>query len=182
MGAACAEGEMKKPYVAALVLSVALNLFLACRLVPFGGNAGFRNKEEKMENTDKVVKFLQDAKVFYIATIDGQQARVRPFGVALNIGGKLSICTGAWKNVARQIKANPNVEISAMTADGKYIRVSGPLADVSNDANRRKFFDFMPSLAELYKGKESEFQVLSFEKATATIADMSGHSEVIELE
>ncbi|MDR2098414.1 MAG: pyridoxamine 5'-phosphate oxidase family protein [Rickettsiales bacterium] len=135
-----------------------------------------------MNGTDKVVKFLQDAKVFYIATIDGRHARVRPFGAALNIGGKLAICTGSRKNVARQIAANPNVEISAMTADGKYIRVSGALADVSSDENRQKFFDFMIGLAGLYKGKEAELQILSFESATATIADLAGNSETINLE
>jgi uncharacterized pyridoxamine 5'-phosphate oxidase family protein len=128
-----------------------------------------------------VVKFLQDAKVFYIATADGKGAQVRPFGVALNINGKVSICTGAWKNVAKQIKANPNVAISAMRADGKYIRITGRLADNSTETNRLKFVAAAPELESLYKGKEDEFVVLSFSSANATIEDTAGHRESLEL-
>jgi uncharacterized pyridoxamine 5'-phosphate oxidase family protein len=134
-----------------------------------------------MNNTDKIVEFLKAAQVFYVATADGDQPRVRPFGVALNIDGKLSICTGAWKNVARQIKSNQKIEISAMAPDGKYIRITGMLEDKSTGENKRKFFDYMPRLAELYKDKENEFTVLSFTYATAVISDMSGNLETIEL-
>jgi uncharacterized pyridoxamine 5'-phosphate oxidase family protein len=139
-------------------------------------------KEEGMTVTEKIVGFLQDSRVFYIATIDGGSPQVRPFGAALDIDGRPAICTGAWKNVAKQIAKNPEVAISAMRADGKYIRISGRLADVSTDENRKKFFDYMPDLAGLYRGKEHELLVLSFARATATISDMAGNSETIILE
>ncbi|MDR2427316.1 MAG: pyridoxamine 5'-phosphate oxidase family protein [Endomicrobium sp.] len=139
-------------------------------------------KEKKMENVDKVVKFLQDSKVFYIATIDGDQPRVRPFGVALNIDGKVSICTGAFKNVYKQIEKNPKVEISAMSSDGRWIRVSGSLVNVTNEENQQKFFAAAPGLSDIYAGdKRKDFTILSFKNAIATIENISTEKEVIEL-
>jgi uncharacterized pyridoxamine 5'-phosphate oxidase family protein len=136
----------------------------------------------QLSDADKVVKFLKDSKVFYIATIDGKQPRVRPFGAVLNIDGKVSICTGSAKNVYKQIKKNPKVEISAMTPDSKWIRLSGTLADITNEANRQKFFEASPGLKNIYSGdKEKEFTILSFKSATAVIEDFSGYKEVIEL-
>lgn len=137
--------------------------------------------EIEMSNTDKVVKFLQDSKVFYIATIDGKQPRVRPFGAALNIDGKVSICTGSFKNVYKQIKKNSNVEICAMTPDGKWIRVSGSLADVTNEENKNKFFEAYPDVSDIYaEDKRNDFAVLSFKSGVATIEDFSGNKEVLE--
>lgn len=135
-----------------------------------------------MNNTDKVVQFLKEAKVFYIATVDGDQARVRPFGIAVNIEGKLSICTGSSKKVAHQIKDNPNVEISAMTSDGKYIRITGKLYDNTNPENKKKFFEIAPQLSQIYKGKEDDFAIFSFSKAAAIITDAAWKSETIELD
>ena len=72
----------------------------------------------------EVYDFLKKCGVFYIATVDGDQPRVRPFG-ALNIfEDKLYIQTGKVKNVAKQMEANPKVEISAFT-EGKWIRLTG---------------------------------------------------------
>jgi uncharacterized pyridoxamine 5'-phosphate oxidase family protein len=162
-------------------------LFIAAVLAGcliYAGNVLAENKNVKgaqMSNVDRVVKFLQDSKVFYIATTDGNQPRVRPFGVALNLDGKVSLCTGSFKNVYKQIIKNPKVEISGMTSDGKWIRLSGELFDNSSDANKKVFWDFMPNLKKHYEGKEKEFSVLSFKNGIATIEDMSGFKEVIEL-
>ncbi|MDR0571761.1 MAG: pyridoxamine 5'-phosphate oxidase family protein [Rickettsiales bacterium] len=135
-----------------------------------------------MSSTDKVVKFLQEAKTFYIATVDGEQARVRPFGVAANIDGKVSICTGSEKNVYKQIQKNPRVEISAMTDDGRWIRLYGSLVDNTTTINQGKIFEVMPSLRNMYKNNLSTFRVLSFNSGRAIIQDFSGYKEEIELE
>jgi uncharacterized pyridoxamine 5'-phosphate oxidase family protein len=137
--------------------------------------------ENSMSNTDRVVKFLRDAKVFYIATVDGNQPRVRPFGVAANIDGKVSVCTGSTKNVAKQIKNNPNVEIVAMTTDGKWLRLTGVLVDITTTANQNKIFEVEPGLKSLYGKNIDTFRVLAFEEGTAIIQDMNGYKEVIEL-
>ena len=72
-----------------------------------------------MEGIEKVCQFLDDAQTYYLATVDGDQPRVRPFGTALLWGGKLYIQTGKVKDVSKQIAANPKVEISAFK-DGKW--------------------------------------------------------------
>ncbi|MDR3112742.1 MAG: pyridoxamine 5'-phosphate oxidase family protein [Endomicrobium sp.] len=163
-------------------------LFLAmtvCCLILGGYTISFAAKKSeagKMSNADKVVKFLQDAKVFYIATIDGDQPRVRPFGVALNINGKVSICTGAFKNVYKQIAANSKVEISAMTPDNRWIRLSGSLINVTTEENQQKFFAASDGLDKLYSGdKRKDFTILSFQNAIAIIESFDGYKETIEL-
>jgi len=74
----------------------------------------------------KVYEFLKDAGTYYLATVDGDQARVRPFGTIHIYDGKLYIQTGKTKDVAKQIAANPKVEICAMSK-GDWIRVCGTL-------------------------------------------------------
>ena len=83
-----------------------------------------------MENIEKVCKFLEEAGVYYLATAEGDQPRVRPFGTVMVYEGKLYIQTGKVKPVSRQLAANPKAEICAFK-DGKWIRVSGEL--VSDD-------------------------------------------------
>ncbi|GHU00904.1 hypothetical protein FACS1894186_2560 [Alphaproteobacteria bacterium] len=140
-------------------------------------------KEGVMTSNDRAVDFLTRAGVFYLATVDGDRPQVRPFGAALNLRGRVSLCTGAWKNVAAQIRANGNVAVSAMTSDGRYIRISGRLDDATSAESRAAFFEARPELAELYKGKEDQFVVLSFAPgATATIADAKGNSETLRLD
>ncbi|MDR3126475.1 MAG: pyridoxamine 5'-phosphate oxidase family protein [Rickettsiales bacterium] len=176
---------MKRLLFVFLLASLAGNAYFAWRCNPFRGKAetapAEAEDETKLGPADRVVKFLKDSKVFYIATVDGKGAQVRPFGVALNIDGKVSVCTGAWKNVAKQILANPNVAISAMRADGKYIRITGRLSDNSTETNRVRFMKAAPELESLYKGKEDEFRVLSFLGAYVTIEDTAGHREAFEL-
>jgi uncharacterized pyridoxamine 5'-phosphate oxidase family protein len=156
---------------------------LAFACIAFAANKKV-NGDIKMNNADKVVKFLQESKVFFIATDEGGQPRVRPFGVALNIDGKVSICTGAYKNVYKQILANPKVEISAMSADGsKWIRIYGELENVTTESNQQKFFDAAQGLDKLYSGeKRKDFTILSFKKGSvATIESFSAPKETIEL-
>jgi uncharacterized pyridoxamine 5'-phosphate oxidase family protein len=139
-------------------------------------------KVKNMSNTDKVVKFLQEAKTFYIATMDGDQARVRPFGVAANIDGRVSICTSSQKNVYKQIQKNPKVEISAMTGDGKWIRLYGSLVDNTTTDGQNKIFEVAPNLKNMYKDSLDAFRVLSFKSGGAIIQDYSGYREEIKLE
>ena len=72
----------------------------------------------------RVCNFLKEAKTYYLATVDGDKPKVRPFGTAHIFEGKLYIQTGKKKAVSEQIKKNPNVEICAMNG-GDWIRVSG---------------------------------------------------------
>ena len=76
----------------------------------------------------EVYEFLNEAGTFFLATTDGNQPRVRPFGVVNIYDNKIYIQTGRRKNVSKQILANPKVEICAVK-DGKWIRISGILID-----------------------------------------------------
>lgn len=76
----------------------------------------------------RVFEFLKSAGTYYLATVEGDQPRVRPFGTALIFEGKLYIQTGKVKPVAKQIEANPKVEICAFK-DGVWLRVSGELVE-----------------------------------------------------
>ena len=80
----------------------------------------------------EVLEFLQKAGTFYVATVDGDQPRVRPFGAVCEFEGKLYLVTNNTKDVYRQMLANPKIEISGM-ADNKWIRLS---AEVVRDDRR----------------------------------------------
>ena len=84
-----------------------------------------------MEGIEKIYQFLSEAGTYYLATVEGDQPRVRPFGTALLCGGKLYIQTGKVKPVSKQIAANPKVELCAFK-DGKWLRLAGVLEDDDN--------------------------------------------------
>ena len=77
---------------------------------------------------EQVAKFLKEADTYYLATVEGDQPRVRPFGTAHIFEGKLYIQTGKSKAVSKQIHANPKVEICAFKG-GEWLRVAGELVE-----------------------------------------------------
>ena len=127
----------------------------------------------------EVYEFLKDSKVFYLATIDGDKPRVRPFG-ALNIyNDKLYIQTGKVKNVSKQMSINPNIEISAMN-NGKWIRVEAKV--VSDDSKEAKIsmLDANPELKSMYKADDPNTEVLYLTNVKATISSFTEAPKVIE--
>ena len=116
----------------------------------------------------EVYDFLKKCGVFYIATVDGDQPRVRPFG-ALNIfEDKLYIQTGKVKNVAKQMESNPKVEISAFT-DGKWIRLSGEVVEDSRREAKVSMLDANPELKGMYSADDDNTEVLYFKNVKASI-------------
>ena len=81
-----------------------------------------------MTGIEKVTQFLKEAETYYLATVEGDQPRVRPFGTAHLYEGKLYIQTGKVKDVSKQLLANPKAEICAFK-DGEWIRVAGELVE-----------------------------------------------------
>ena len=113
-------------------------------------------------------EFLKKCGVFYLATIDSDKPRVRPFG-ALNIfEDKLYLQTGKVKNVSKQIELNPNVEISGMN-NGKWIRLEGKLVRDDRIEAKTAMLDNNPELKSMYKAEDDNTEVLYFTDATATI-------------
>lgn len=121
----------------------------------------------------EVYDFLKKSGVFYLATEDGDQPRVRPFG-ALNIyDDKLYIQTGKKKDVSKQISVNPNVEICAMN-DGKWIRITGKVISDDRIDAKRDFLDNNPNLKKMYSADDDNTEVLYFKDATAIIYSFDG--------
>ncbi len=176
---------MKKTIItSAIIVVVFVSLyFIQQKYFPTLFYSPQRIAKQHNDDTNKVIQFLRDAGVYYIATVDNDnQPRVRPFSSVLNIDGKLSVCTGAGKNVYQQVIENPKVELATGAPDGRYIRVTGTLFDNTTEQNQQIFFDAMPILSELYKDKEGDLRVLSFQTFSATISDLTGDKlEIIEV-
>lgn len=117
----------------------------------------------------RVNDFLKKAGTYYLATVEGDQPRVRPFGTVNIFEGKLYIQTGKVKPCAKQIAANPKVEICAM-ADGEWIRVSGTLVEDDRFEAKKSMLDAYPSLRKMYDENDGNTVVYYFEDATAVIS------------
>lgn len=127
---------------------------------------------------EKVCQFLKDAGVYYLATMDGDQPRVRPFGTANIFDGKLYIQTGRAKPVSQQLTANPKVEICAFH-NGVWVRVSGELVDDPRIEAKKAMLDAYPSLRGMYNEEDINTQVLYFRNATATFSSFTAAPETI---
>ena len=131
-----------------------------------------------MEGVEKVCHFLDEAKTYYLATVEGDQPRVRPFGTALVYNGKLYIQTGKVKNVSKQLAANPKAEICAFM-DRKWVRVSGELINDDDRAVKVAMLEKMPSLKRMYDPDDGNMQVLYFKNAEAVFSSFTEAPETI---
>ena len=131
-----------------------------------------------MEGIEKVYQFLDEAQTYYLATVEGDQPRCRPFGTALLYDGKLYIQTGKVKAVSKQIAANPKVEICAFNG-GKWLRVAGELVNDDSRDVKVAMLEKMPMLKKMYSADDDNTQVLYFKNATATFCSFTEAPEVI---
>ena len=127
---------------------------------------------------ERVCKFLKDAEVYYLATVEGNQPRVRPFGTAHIFEGKLYIQTGKVKPVSQQLAANPKAEICAFS-NGAWLRIAGELVEDDRVEARKSMLDAYPNLRGMYDENDGNTQVLYFKNATATFASFGGAPEVV---
>ena len=133
-----------------------------------------------MNAADKVCAFLDEAQVYYLATVEGDQPRVRPFGTALVYEGKLYIQTGKVKPVSKQLLANPKAEICAFH-NGQWVRVAGRLLNDDRREVKAAMLDKYPNLKGMYDPDDGNTQVLYFEGATATFSSFMAEPEMVEL-
>jgi len=131
-----------------------------------------------MNAVEKVCQFLEEAGTYYLATAEGDQPRVRPFGTALLYGGRLYIQTGKVKDVSRQIAANPKVEICAFHG-GKWLRLAGELVNDDSRDVKVAMLEKMPSLKAMYSPDDDNTQVLYFRNATATFSSFTEAPETV---
>ena len=117
---------------------------------------------------NEVLDFLRACWVYYLATVEGDQPRVRPFGTVNIFEGKLYIQTWKSKQVSKQIETNPKVELSA-TLDGKWIRLSWELVRDDRVEAKKDMLDHYPELRGMYNEQDENTEVLYFTDATATL-------------
>ena len=132
-----------------------------------------------MEGIERVCQFLDEAGTYYLATVEGDQPRVRPFGTILLCGGKLYIQTGKVKDVSKQLSANPKAEICAFK-DGKWLRVAGELVNDDNHDVKVAMLEKMPSLKAMYSADDDNMQMLYFKNAKATFSSFTEAPETVE--
>ncbi|MBO7348561.1 MAG: pyridoxamine 5'-phosphate oxidase family protein [Spirochaetales bacterium] len=120
----------------------------------------------------EVYDFLKKAETYYLATVDGDQPRVRPFGTVDIFDGKLYIQTGKKKDVAKQLAANPKAEICAFK-DGKWLRVSGELVEDDRREAKKHMLDSYPMLRRMYSEDDGNTLVLYFKNAEAVFSSFT---------
>jgi uncharacterized pyridoxamine 5'-phosphate oxidase family protein len=138
-----------------------------------------QSEENFMADIQKVYDFLNEAETYYLATVDGDQPRVRPFGTVLLSDGKIYIQTGKVKDVSKQLAANPKAEICAFK-NGEWIRVAGELINDDSHDVKVAMLEKMPQLKAMYSADDDNMQVLYFKNATATFSSFTAAPEIVK--
>lgn len=127
----------------------------------------------------EVYDFLQESQVYFLATIDGNQPRVRPFGTADIFENKLYIQTGKVKDVSKQIAANPKVELSAFDGE-RWLRVAATLVEDDRYEVKKHMLDAYPELQQMYSADDGNTQVFYLQDATATFCSLTEAPKIIK--
>ena len=127
----------------------------------------------------RVLDFLKKTEVYYLATVEGDQPRVRPFGTINEFEGKLYIQTGKVKPTSKQLAANPKAEICAF-CEGAWIRVACELIEDDRFEAKKSMLDAYPNLRGMYDENDGNTQVLYMQNATATISAFGKAPEIVE--
>ena len=127
----------------------------------------------------RVLEFLKNAEVYYLATAEGDQPRVRPFGTVNEFEGKLYIQTGKVKPTSKQLAANPKAEICAFK-DGAWIRVACELVEDDRFEAKKSMLDAYPNLRGMYSEDDGNTQVFYMQNAVATVSSFGSAPVVIE--
>ena len=127
----------------------------------------------------EVQEFLKKCGTYYLATVEGDKPRVRPFGTAEIFEGKLYIQTGKSKDVSKQIQKNPKVEICGFHS-GTWVRISGTLVRDDRVEAKEDMLEKNPGLKNMYSATDDNTEVLYFENATATFYSFGGEPKVVK--
>ena len=127
----------------------------------------------------EVYEFLKACGTYYLATVEGDQPRVRPFGTIDIFEDKLYIQTGKVKDVSKEMQANPKVEICAFNGQ-KWIRVAGKVVRDDRVEAKKHMLDSYPNLQALYRADDDNTEVIYLKNATATISSFTEEPKVIK--
>ena len=127
----------------------------------------------------EVYDFLKKCGAYYLATADGDQPRVRPFGTVNIFENKLYIQTGKSKDVSKQMMNNPKIEICAFS-DGEWVRILATAVEDDRVEAKQSMLDAYPNLKSMYSATDDNTQVLYLKNAVATIASFTSDPKVIQ--
>lgn len=127
----------------------------------------------------RVVEFLKKANVYYLATVEGDQPRVRPFGTVNEFEGKLYIQTGKIKPTSHQLAINPKAEICAF-CDGEWVRIACELIEDDRIEAKKSMLDAYPNLRGMYDENDNNTQVFYMQNVVATFCAFGKAAEIIE--
>ena len=128
---------------------------------------------------ERICSFLKEAGVYYLATVEGDQPRVRPFGTAHIFEGKLYIQTGKVKPVSKQLAVNPKAEICAFK-NGEWLRIAGELVEDDRVEAKKSMLDVYENLRSMYDENDDNTQVLYFKSGVTTFSAFGKADEVVE--
>lgn len=132
------------------------------------------------QNISEVQAYLKECGAFYIATVDGNQPRVRPFGVSEIINGRLYIMTGKVKDVFKQMDKNGSFEICALKPSGtEWMRLSGTLVNDDDLAVKEEFLNRNPGLKSMYSANDGNMAVLYIIGATARFCSFAAPERTV---
>ena len=135
---------------------------------------------EETNDINEVYAFLKATKTYYIATVENDQPRVRPFGTIDLFEGKLYIQSGKKKNVAKQIAINPKVEIVAYDGQGKWMRVAAELEGDARIEAQKHMLEAYPELGHMYQPGDGNNIVYALKNVTATVSSFGKDDRVIK--
>ena len=130
---------------------------------------------------EEVYQFLKTCGTYYLATMDGDQPRVRPFGTVDLFNGQLTIQTGRKKDVAKQMLANPKVELCAFDGQ-RWLRVAAKAVEVPEVAAQEHMLDAYPNLRAMYAPGDGNTVIFALTQATATFSSLRNCSQNSSLE
>lgn len=133
------------------------------------------------KDIQKLHDFLREAETYYLATSDGEQPRVRPFGTALLFEDKIYILTSREKTVSKQIDSNPKFEISAMNTSDKWIRVSGVLKQDNRLEVHEAMLEAYPHLKYMYTAGGENTYTLYLDKVKAVIYSFTEEPNILNV-
>ncbi len=127
----------------------------------------------------EVYEFLKECQTYYLATVEGDQPRVRPFGTIDLFEGKLYIQTGKVKEVSKQLQANPKAELCAF-GKGVWVRIACELIRDENIEAKKHMLDNYPNLKAMYSAEDDNTEVLYLQNATATFSSFTDAPKVVK--
>jgi uncharacterized pyridoxamine 5'-phosphate oxidase family protein len=126
----------------------------------------------------KINDFLSETGVFFLATEDGDQPKIRPLGAHLEMDGKVLFGIGDFKEVYRQMKVNPQIEIVACKQDGNWLRYTGKAVFETDEKYAEAMLDAAPDLRNIYNEKTgNKMAVFHIEDASAVVIPVMGAGE-----